>query len=340
MSIRVNSAQAFQALLKKNPAGAQAWLKEVAAHSDGLLPADQLASLTKLASAKADTFVKDAGKLPLDALFGTAAVGAVGDNPAADLPVIHGKLSVDRGDKVVRTDQGYRDFPDMKMTLTLDDGRKLSLTSDHNDKNDIFQFIPGTDAMAFAGQDISVRGFIDEAGKTLRVTEFAPGHVDDFVTGRVVLQGDDVLVRARGRGMVKVTDADLKAQLEEHNNLGVILEGPTTEGPNGRTFDGSAKEYWMLVRFTQELTPSGDGKMSGRMQAATSRTGGNIELPSDEAKNVEVNDRMYVLGRFDGDIVKASKATTSAGSPWKTATQQRGAPMKSVIEFTEAQEPI
>jgi hypothetical protein len=45
---------------------------------------------------------------------------------------------------------------------------------------------------------------------------------------------------------------------------------------------------------------------------------------------------MYVLGRFAGTVVKASKATPSAGSPWATATTARGAAMKSVIEFTEA----
>lgn len=345
MTIRVSSPQAFQALLKSNPAGAQAWLKEVASHSDGLLPAAELAALQKAAATSADAFAKTAGTLPLDVLFGTKAVGAVGENPAADLPVIHGKLSVARGARIVREEQGYRHFPDMKMTLTLDDERKLQLSSDHSARNDIFMFVPGTDVMSFAGQDVSLRGFLDETGKTLRVTEFAPGRVADFVTGRVVVSGDEVSIRARGRGNVVVTDPELKAELKRRNNLGVILEGPTAEHPQPdgsvkRTFDGKPQEYWMLIRFTAAPTPSGDGKVSGHFEAATSRTGASAELPADQLANIEVNDRMYVLGRFDGENVKASKATTSAGSPWTTATTDRAAPMKSVIEFTEAQEPI
>jgi hypothetical protein len=345
MTIRVNSPKAFETLLKKDPKGAQAWLKEVAAHSDGLLPADQLATLEKVAAAKGDAFVKGAGKLQLDALFGTAAVAAIADNPAADLPVIHGTLTVARGDKMQLGEQGYREWPDLKLTLKTEDGRTFSLQSDHNQRSEIFTFIPGSDVMAFAGQQVSLRGFLDEKGKVLRVTEFAPGRVDDFVTGRVVLDGNKVMVRSRGRGMVEVTDPELKAELKEHNNLGVILEGKTSEkkrpdGTVARTFDGKASEYWMLVRFTQAPAPSGGGKVSGPIQAATSQTGAQVELPPTEAKNIEVNDRMYVKGRFDGANIKASKATASAGSPWMTASQPRGAPMKSVIEFTEAQDPV
>ena len=346
MSISVKSPQAFQALLKQNPAQAQAWLKEVASHSDGLLPAAELAALQQVASLKADKFTQGASTLPLDALFGTVKVGALGENPAADLPVIHGKLSVERGTRVVVGEQGYRDWPDMKMSFKTDDGRSFQLESDHSAKNDIFQFVPGTDVMAFAGQDVSLRGFISESGNKLRVTEFAPGRVDDFATGRVVVQGEKVLVRARGRGMVEVTDAELKAELEKRDNLGVILEGKTTEhaqadGSVTRTFDGKPSEYWMLVRFTAAPTPTANGKVSGPFQAATSRTGASAELPADQAKNIEVNDRMYVLGRFGDDgQIRASKATTSAGSPWKTASDGRATPMKSVIEFTEAQEPV
>lgn len=343
MSISVKTPQAFQALVKQDPAGAKAWLKQVAAHADNALSAEQLAAVNKALELKTDAFAK--APLPLDALFGTAAVGAVGDNPALDLPVIHGKLTVDRGAKVQTGEQGYREWPDLKLTLTTDDGRKLSLESDHNSRSDIFQFIPGSDVMAFAGQDVSLRGHLDEAGRALRVTEFSPGKVDDFVTGRVVVDGDAVMIRARGRGMVEVTDPALKAELAAHGNLGVILEGATSEQPRPdgsvkRTFDGKPREYWMLVRFTSAPTDSGNGKVRGPIQAATSRTSTSVELTPEQAKNIEVNDRMYVLGRFDGDDIKASKATTSAGSPWTTASHARAAPMKSVIEFTEAHQPV
>jgi hypothetical protein len=344
MSISVKSPQAFQALVQQSPAQAKAWLKEVAEHSDGLLPADQLKAIETLANLKTDAFAQQAGTLPLDALFGTAAV-ATADNPSADLPVIHGKLTVDRGTNMRVGDQGYREWPDLKLTLKTDDGRELQLQSDHNQKNDIFQFVPGTDVMAFAGQDVSLRGFIDESGKALRVTEFAPGKVPDFVTGRVVVNGDNVSVRVRGRGMVEVSDPQLKAQLSTHNNLGVILEGKTAEQPQPdgtikRVFEGADQEYWMLVRLTSAPTAGADGKLTAPVQAATSRSNGKVELTPEEAQKIEVNDRMYVKGRFEGPDIKASKATPSAGSPWTTASAGRASPMKSVIEFTEAQEPV
>jgi hypothetical protein len=344
MSISVKSPQAFQALVQQSPAQAKAWLKEVAQHSDGLLPADQLKSIEAIANLKVDAFAKQAGTLPLDALFGTVAVAAA-DNLDADLPVIHGKLTVVRGDKMQVGDQGYREWPDLKLTLKTEDGRELSLSSDNNQKNDIFTFIPGTDVMAWAGQDVSLRGFIDESGKTLRVTEFAPGKLADFVTGRVVVEADKVSVRVRGRGLVEVSDPKLKEQLSTHGNLGVILEGKTTEHPQPdgsikRVFEGPDQEYWMLVRLTAEPTPGPNGKLTAPIQAATSKTAASVELTPEEAKNVEVKDRMYVKGRFEGTDIKASKATPSAGSPWMTASSGRASPMKSVIEFTEAHEPV
>ena len=125
-----------------------------------------------------------------------AALTELLGSPQLDLPVIHGTLSVDRGTQVRTGEQGYREWPDLKMTLTTDDGRTFSLESDHGSRSDIFQFVPGTDVMAFAGQEISLRGHLDPAGTTLRVTEFAPGHADDFVTGRVVVQRDAVVVRS------------------------------------------------------------------------------------------------------------------------------------------------
>src|SRR4051794_9244839 len=97
MTISVKSPQAFAALVKKDPKAAQAWLKEVAAHADNALSPDQLGAVKKALDQKTDAFAK--AQLPLDALFGTAAAAPVGD-PVLDLPVIHGKLSVDRGAKV------------------------------------------------------------------------------------------------------------------------------------------------------------------------------------------------------------------------------------------------
>jgi hypothetical protein len=334
----ISSVPAFQSLLKKNPAAAKKWLAQVTAHSDGLLPEKQLAALKKLTALSQDKFARSAKGPALEALFTAAAITS--DDPPADLPIIHGKLAVDRGTRVVAGEQGYREWPDLKLTLTTDGGKKFFLESDHNARTDIYQFVPGTDVMAFAGQDVSLRGFIDKAGKAVRVTEFAPGRMKDFVTGRVTLQGADVFIRARGRGLVKVSDPKLKAELAAHNNLGVILEGPTTEkkhadGSVTRVFEGAPKEYWMLVRFTEAPAVGADGKLRGPIQAATSQTSTTVELTADEAKHIEINDRMYVLGRFHGTQVKASKATPSAGTPWSTATTQRGAAMKSVIEFIE-----
>src|SRR5207253_1481811 len=100
-----------------------------------------------------------------------------------------------------------------------------------------------------------------------------------------------------------------------------------------------ASEYWMLVKFTTAPAPGANGKVSGPIEAATSRTRTTVELGADEASHIEVGDRMYVLGRFDGDVVKASQATGSAGSPWTTATTQRAGGMKSVIDFTEVDQP-
>jgi hypothetical protein len=298
-----------------------------------LISADQADALKKAAELKTDAFAK--ADVPLDALFGAAPV-TLSDNPTAALPVVHGRLTVERGERVQRGEQGYREWPDLKLSLKTEDGRTFALESDNNNRNDIFQFVPGTDVMAFAGQDVSLRGFIDEAGGALRVTEFAPGRMEDFVSGRVAVSGDDVFVRARGRGNVAITDPALKAELRQHNNLGVIIEGKT----EGRLLAGAPKEYWMLVKFTQAPTPGAGGKLSGPIEAATSTTRTTVELDADQAKNVEVGDRMYVLGRFDESVVRASKAMTSAGSPWTTASTGRAGGMRSVIEFTDAEVPL
>jgi hypothetical protein len=346
MTISVHTLPAFQALVKRDPAAAQAWLKEVAAHSQNILSADQLGALKTAALLEADAFAKDTGSLPLDALFGAAPVMGAG-NASLNLPVVHGKLTVDRGTKMVRGEQGYREWPELKLTLTADDGRTFLLESDHDNRNDIFQFVPGTDVMAFDGQEVSLRGRLDPNpnGDVLRVTEFAPGNVDDFVTGRVVLNGDTVSVRARGRGLIEVKDPELKAQLRSHSKLGVILVGTTSEHPQAdgsvtRTFDDAQPEYWMLVLLKAAPTPAGDGKVTGPVEAATSQTETTIELPSEQVKNIEVNDRMYVFGSFDGAQLKASKATPSAGSPWTTASHQRWDPIQTVVQLAEAQEPI
>lgn len=343
MTIRVTTPQAFVALLKKDPKAAQAWLKEVAAHSENIVPAAELATLQKVASLGTDAFTKSAAALPLDALFGTTAVAE--DDDKYDLPVVHGTLAVDRGARVQQGDQGYREWPDLKLTLTTEDGRSFGLESDHEAHNTIFGYVPGTDVMAFAGQQVSVRGHLDASGKVLRVTEFAPGTVKDFVSGRVVVEGSEVKVRARGRGLVDITDPDLKAQLVGHHNLGVIFEGPVSEKaqPDGRitrTFDRKLDEYWLLVKFTEAPTASSAGKVRGPIEAATSTTMTEVEIPSDAAQVIEVGDRMYVRGRFENGDIVATKATSSAGSPWTEATHARGAAMRSVIEFIDPADAV
>ena len=337
----ITSAKALQTLAQQNPAAAKQWLSNVASHSEGALPAAQIDQLQKLAALKPDEFVKTLeGNPSLVSLFAATKVAGLGGDPSLDLPVIHGTLTVDRGTKVVAGEQGYREWPDLKLTLTTEDGRKLALESDANNRQEIFQFVPGTDVMAFAGKQVSIRGHLDESGKTVRVTEFAPGNAKDFTTGRVLVQGNQVLVRTRGRGFVEVTDPKLKAELGAHNNLGVILTGETKEtvqkdGTIKRSFDANPESYWMLVRFTEAPSPIAGGLVSGPIQAATSTTSTNVQLSPEAAKNIEVNDRMYVQGRFDGAVIDASDATTSAGSPWTVAKSTRAAAMKSVIDFTE-----
>lgn len=347
MAIPVTSQKSFVALAQKDPAAAKQWLKEVASHSDHLLPATEIKALEQLAALSTDAFVASVGNHgSLSGLFAATEINVLNADQPADMPVLRGRLEVDRGAHPTIGAQGYREWPELELTLTMDDGRKVSLSSDNNTQNDIFTFVPGTDVMAFAGQDVSVRGVLDETGKTLRVTEFAPGKVEDFVSGRVMIQGDKVGVRARGRGFVEVTDPELKAELRTRANLGVILEGKTAEDvqPDGtinRSFSGKPAEYWMLVRFTAAPAADANGKLVGPIQAATNRARVNVEVTADQAPNIEVNDRMYVKGRFAADgHVTASKATTSAGSPWVTAKATRAAPMKTVFEFTEAHEPV
>lgn len=333
----ITSAAAFRALLQSNPERAKQWVERTAKHVDGVVPAADQRALAQLVALSTDAFVAQAGP-KVDALFAVTAPPTT-DQPL-DLPVVHGTLTVDRGSRVQKGDQGYREWPDLKLTLTLADGRTLSLSSDHEKKDETFKFIGGTDVMAFAGQPVSVRGVVDETGKTLRVTEFAPGTLPDFVTGRVVVENDKVFVRARSRGLIEVTNPEFAAELKTRNKMGVILEGDTVEHTHGdgtvsRTFDGHPDGYWMLVRFTAALRHETNEVVSGTIQTAGSTARARVDMPVTEGAKVEVGDRMYVRGRYKDGVITAEKATSSAGSPWPTASAQRGPALKSVIDFID-----
>jgi hypothetical protein len=126
-------------------------------------------------------------------------------------------------------------------------------------------------------------------------------------------------------------------------SLGVILIGAITEqvvpGRRTQTFAGNPAEIWMLVKIKTAMTPvAGEpGMMSGQADAATSKIHPTVITTAAEAANVEVGDRSYVLGRRSGETLRASRATKSAGSPWRIATVQRGDPLKSLMAMTEAE---
>lgn len=330
----IRSSADFQKVASQSPDKAQAWLKEVVKDAGPVLPPALSANLTQLGAMDQASFRAAATSPAVVDLFGQVAKAALvtGSPMPAELPVLHGTMRVDRGATVRVGEQGYREWPDLKLTLELEGGKTLSLQSDLEGHSDIFQFIPGSDVMAFADQPVSLRGYLNGAGDTLRVTEFAPGTESDFVTGRVVVSGDAVTVRARGRAAVEVTDPTLKAELKAHAKLGVILPGEVKDGKYAGNPDG----YWMLVKFTAPLTPGpGGDTMQGSIEAGTSTTFTTVTVPAAEAAKVEVGDRMYVKGRFGAGGVQATAATSSAGSPWLTASSDRGTALKSIFEFTE-----
>lgn len=218
-------------------------------------------------------------------------------------------------------DQGYEGSKGERLWLDLPDGRSLALESDFDTRNEIFQFVPGTDVRAFDGRTVTVRARLDTTGKVLRVTEFAPGESADFLSGRVGVDGTRVFVRTQGRGEIAIADPALAAELARHPNLGVILPGKV----DGTTFAGAPERYWMLVLFPQLPAPvPGTDRVEGEIEAATSRTSVKARIPAALAGNVKVHHRMYVLGRFvqdgAGERIDATDVSTSAGSPWTVAT--------------------
>jgi hypothetical protein len=330
----------YAQLVQANPGRARRWLDNVITTAGTGLPESLRASLTQLTSLAPDSFSMAGNSDAVASLFQVAASTAW--VLPSHFPPLQGTLRVERGSQVVLGAQGYREWPELKLTLTTPDGRTFVLQSDNDQSGEIFSYVPGTDVMAFDGMPVSVRGWVDSSGQTVRVTEFTAGHHQDFVTGRVSVQGDKVFIKPRGRDVVEIRNPDLKAQLINRRNLGVILNCKVMEesvvGRKSLFIDGDPGDYWILIKYNALPTPrSGDLAVSeAPATAATSSSHPTVVVPTAEVPKIEVGDRMYVLGRFDGNTFLASKATSSAGSPWTTAKGPRGDPLKTLLLLADA----
>ena len=127
------------------------------------------------------------------------------------------------------------------MQLTTPDGTVWTLGASGSNFHDWW----AGDTMGFAGQTITVQGFVDPVKRTIMVDSFAPGAGHDFLCGRV--QQNGAALRVQGLGTVMVADSSMKATLSSWNEAGLILHGTTTWNGTAWTFTPSSKDVWMLV---------------------------------------------------------------------------------------------
>lgn len=260
-----------------------------------------------------------------------ASIGWSTQEPIADAPAITGTLRLENGEPVLDTPAG---------TLSMVSANFFELEGNDWQKN---HFLGGHDVAAFAGQVVTVKGWPAEgwapgAPAKLVVEEFAPGSSPDFVSGRVMVQGDDVLVRVRPGKDVKVLDPVLKAQLAAYPQLGVILPGAVEKTGDTYSFAAHPEDYYVLLGFGASGTATPDGRQPVSFYGAHGKNiPGTIDKVAFDAGPAR-NTRHYVLGRFVNGQLEAKGYTPHAGA-W-SFTGEKPAPNARFAEWvTPVDEP-
>jgi len=203
------------------------------------------------------------------------------------------------------------------LSLTLQNSGAWNAGDGHGNIDDHLNI--GRDAQVFAGQTVTVRGWPDAAWKpgdtagTLLVEDFAPGASADYLTGRVLVEGDRVSVRVRPDKVVPITDAQFAASLKPFDKLGVILPGAPQRAADGAlAYSKPAGDFWVLGGFAlaRDATRDGDGRVDFTMQLAHGKSC-RAQVPSTawDDDGIRRRNRHYFFGHFEGGAFVASAYT-------------------------------
>ncbi|MBX7101835.1 MAG: hypothetical protein K1X89_29235 [Myxococcaceae bacterium] len=326
------TAEAFRTWAQAEPAAAATWLKTVAG-TVGAAPALQAI----------DAFTRGpVTPAALDALGGvftqlsTASLGDVQAARAAtlgwtaehtgDAPALTGTVRLEGGEPVLDTTAG---------SFGLVNGNFFDL---ENGNWQVNHYLGGRDAVAFAGQTVTVRGWPEAqwtpgARAKLVVEEFAPGDSPDFVSGRVVSDAQGVSVRVRPDKVVKVTDPALAAALAPFDQLGVILPGAPALSGETLEYRAQPDAYYVLAGFLGTPAPQAlpGGQERFDLQTAHGRRM-QVDFPAGVAEaGPSHGGRHYVFGAFDGGVFKAKSYTPDTGQ-W---TASSGVPVSRTARFAQ-----
>lgn len=326
------TAEAFRTWAQAEPAAAATWLKSVAG-TVGAAPA--LQAIDAFTAAPITPASLDA----LGRVFTQLSTATLGDVQAAraatlgwtaehtgDAPTLTGTVRLENGEPVLDTSAG---------SFTLVNGNFFDL---ENRNWQVNHYLGGRDAVAFAGQTVTVRGWPDAewspgARAKLVVEEFAPGDSPDFVSGRVVSDAQGVSVRVRPDKVVKVTDPALAAALAPFDQLGVILPGAPALSGETLEYREQPEAYYVLAGFLGTPAPQAlpGGKERFDLQTAHGRRM-QVDFPAGVAEAGPAHGgRHYLFGAFDGGTFKASSYTPDTGQ-W---TSSSGVPVSRSARFAQ-----
>jgi hypothetical protein len=260
--------------------------------------------------AKADGFAHTTKKKGPAQTEAAAAVKPVHEYPADPKtpPALTGKISLENG----------RVYLDSK-------AGKFEVVNTNGAMNDSTHFFSASDVQAFNGRVVTVRGWPTEGWQTgqkggvLAVEEWSPGNSPDFVSGRVKVSGDSVVISIRPDKQVVVDDPKLKAALKNYDALGVVLPGEVEKKGDTWHFKGAPADYYVLAGFSATWGTEqrrGD-TVSFNMQLAHGKTL-TCHVPATHWDQGHRQQRHYFFGHIDGGQFKAKGFTPSAGG-WNTA---------------------
>ena len=163
----------------------------------------------------------------------TAAVGGVSYEASRgpDVPVFRGKVVLEEGRARLATADGTYDLV--------------------TNGNAPWNLRWSGELMSFENQTVTLRAQPSKTGKVLEVRELAPGTSDQFVHGRVLVKGEEVVINVRPGKQVKVMNDELSGLLKDWDKVAFILPGEVTYSqPNAEwQFDGSPDSVYLLTKL-------------------------------------------------------------------------------------------
>ena len=266
----------LQSLYEQGPAGADA-LKQFVAAQQALLSAVELAQTQ---AARAATLGVTAGPVAPVTITGRIGVSAAAP--------------------------GNTDHP----LLTTADGTTYDLVSPaikQEGASHLYvqhRYLEANCLKAFQGMTVTLRAYATASPTQLAVQSFTPGTPKDFVSGRLAMLGDKLILRVLPDQNVEITNPTLKARLAPFGDLGVgnqvggrlgiILPGAVKEQNGTLVYDELPENYWMLAK----QTPGNPQLEMAHGQRHSYQ--GNVSAPQKWA-----DQRIFVFGHIDetGNVV-------------------------------------